>query len=88
MEKWDVTLASLLRERDNRPAPSISMGKVIAGLPELSVSVGSEIILDSDQLIVGNRLYKLPEPLVPGDDVILIPDPGGQIYYVIDKVGE
>ncbi|MNP74801.1 hypothetical protein D3C76_1717380 [compost metagenome] len=54
----------------------------------MTVSIGEEILLDADQLVIANRLYYLPEPLASGDEVILIPGPGGQIYYAIDKVGE
>lgn len=88
MDKWDVQLAGLLKDRDNRPAPGAVIGKVVSGLPDLAVSIGDEILLDADQLVIANRLYYLPEPLAPGDEVILFPGPGGQVYYAIDKVGE
>lgn len=88
MDKWDVQLARLLKDRDNRPAPSAVIGKAVSGLPDLAVSIGDEILLDADQLVISNRLYHLPNPLAPGDEVILIPGPGEQIYYAIDKVGE
>jgi hypothetical protein len=113
MEQWDTGLAKMFKERENKKVEGIVIGKVITGMPELSISIGSDIILDSDQLIVSNRLYHMlkheihiditivqgvevkdtyyvpvPVPLVVGDLVILIPQTDGQVYFVIDKVGE
>jgi hypothetical protein len=88
LDKWDVQLAGLLKDRENRPMPSTVIGMVVSGLPSITVSIGEEILLDADQIVVANRLYHLPVPLASGDSVILVPGAGGQIYYAIDKVGE
>lgn len=88
MDKWDVTLAQLFKDRNNPKAQGISLGKVISGLPSLSVSLGDEIILDTEDLVIANRLYHLPTVLTAGDYVILVPAPNGQTYYALDKAGE
>lgn len=98
MEKWEVGLAHLFKERNNPKQTGITIGKVISGLPDLTVSLNDEIILDTDQLVIANRLYHMHRhdeanstinlPLVSGDKVILVPATSEQIYYVIDKVGE
>lgn len=85
MESWELTLGKMLKDRDNKPAIEAASAKVISPLPNLSVSLGDEIILDEDSLIVANRIYQLD--LKPGQEVILLPTAGGQIFYLIDKVG-
>ena len=100
MEKWDIALAKMFKERNNHKPIGVVIGKVVSGLPNLSVAIGDEIILDTDQLIIANRLYNMhkhaddenhtpvPITLSVGDQVILMPTPNEQIYAVIDKVGE
>ena len=85
MDKWDIEIARLLKERDNRPQMGVVIGKVIRGLPDLSVSIGDEIILD-EELKIANRLYSIT--LLAGDELILMPSSDGQTFYVMDKVGE
>lgn len=100
MENWSVQFAKMLKERNNLSPVGIVIGKVIKGLPRLSISIGEDIILDHEQLIVANRLYHMHKhaddqyhspisiPLSVGDRVILIPTINQQIYAVVDKVGE
>lgn len=88
MDKWDVKLANMFKSRNNPNMPGITLGKVISAMPALSVSIGDEIILDAEDLVIANWLYHIPVPLTPGDYVILIPAPHGQTYYAIDKAGE
>lgn len=100
MEQWEVSFAKMFKERNNPKPIGVVIGKIINGLPNLSVAIGDEIILDSDQLIITNRLYNMhihandqyhtpiPITLSEGDQVILMPTPNQQIYVVIDKVGE
>ena len=85
MDKWDVELARLLKERNNRPNMGVVIGKVIRELPDLLVSIGDEIILD-EELLIANRIYSLA--LLAGDQLILMPSSDGQTFYVMDKVGE
>lgn len=59
MEKWDTGLAKMFKERDNKAQIGMLVGEVITTLPDLSVSIDEEIILDMDQLIVANRLYTM-----------------------------
>jgi len=85
LDKWDVELARLLKERNNRPNMGVVIGKVIRELPDLLVSIGDEIILD-EELLIANRIYSLA--LLAGDQLILMPSSDGQTFYVMDKVGE
>jgi len=88
MDKWDVKLAQMFKSRNNPKIPGTTLGKVISGMPALSVALGDEIILDAEDLVIANRLYHLPSPLNPGDYVILVPASNGQTYFAIDKAGE
>jgi hypothetical protein len=100
MEQWSIQLAKLFKERNNPSPIGVVIGKVISGLPNLSVAIGDEILLDADQLIIANRLYHMhyhdddeyhtpiPISLSVGDLVILLPTANQQMYAVIDKVGE
>nr|WP_306220689.1 DUF2577 family protein [Cohnella sp. WQ 127256] len=95
-----MRLTKLFKERNNPPPVGAIIGEVISGFPNLSVSLGDEIILDDDQLIIGNYLYRMhyhlddlhhtpvPITLSSGDQVIMVPTANKQVYFVIDKVGE
>ncbi|MBO7747347.1 DUF2577 family protein [Paenibacillus sp. MWE-103] len=85
MKPWAVGVARLLKERDNKPPSGVALATVISPLPEMSLSLTDDIILDTADLIVASRLYELE--LQAGDVVIVLPSEGGQIYYVMDKVG-
>ncbi|MEC0370891.1 hypothetical protein [Paenibacillus chibensis] len=86
MESWEVQLATIFnRKAGEDPAAEAVSAKVISPLPNISLSLGDEIILDEENLIVANRIYEIP--LQPGDEVILLPTAGGQIFYLMDKVG-
>ena len=85
MEAWEISLARMFKERDNKPQEGAATGKIIKVSP-LSVSLGDEIILDNEDLVLSSRIYDLY--LKVGDLLILIPTANGQKYYVIDKVGK
>ena len=85
MEDWEVKAALLLKERDNKPQESTSTGLVVNPSP-LMISLGDEIILDEEDLIISNRVYEMV--LKINDQVILLPAANGQQYYAIDKVGK
>ncbi|KQX69224.1 DUF2577 family protein [Paenibacillus sp. Root444D2] len=100
MEKWDVGFAKMLKDKKSNGSFGVTTGKIISALPDIVVQVGDEILLDSSDLIIANRLYymhthdddeyhtPIPITLITGDMVILIPSSNGQTYYLIDKVGE
>lgn len=100
MEKWDVGFAQRFKERENKAFVGMVVGEVITGLPNLSVSIGKDIILDIDQLVIANRIYYMHYhlddashtpvdiTLAPGDKVLLMPTSSEQSYYLIDRVGE
>ncbi|MFD2671808.1 DUF2577 family protein [Marinicrinis sediminis] len=100
MDKWSTVFGKMLIERNNPNPAGIIIGKVINGLPNLVVSIGDEILLDMDDLIVPNYLfhkhthsndeYHTPITITinAGDQIILIPTPNQQKYAVLDKVGE
>lgn len=87
MESWEVQFATFFNNRKSGAdaAAEAASAKVISPLPNISLSLGDEIILDDENLIVANRIYEIP--LQPGDEVILLPSAGGQIFYLMDKVG-
>lgn len=90
-----VELAKLFKERDNPNLLGIDVGKVVCVNP-LKISLGDRIVLDSDFLIVSEDAYYKYElinsslvrncKLNMGDEVILIPTPNQQTYFVIDRV--
>jgi len=85
LRSWEYQLARLFKDRDNKPESEELKAKIISPLPNISISLGDEIILDEKDLIVANRIYQMD--LHPGDEVIVLPAGSGQTYYLIDKVG-
>ena len=86
METWEVRFAKKLKGLENPNPTGITIGKVVQPLPQMKVSVGEEIVLDIDDLVISNRIYQLS--LSAGDQVILLPTTSEQQYFVLDKVGE
>lgn len=84
MEKWEVEAALMFKGKGKGSQVSVSTGKVIRSNP-LTISLGDEIILDAEDLVVSNRIALMV--LQPNDQLILISNSSGQIYYAIDKVG-
>jgi len=85
MRPWAVQLAQLFKERNNTAPADAAIATIISPLPDITVSLLDEILLDQDDLIIASRLYELD--LQSGDQVILIPAANGQRYYMMDKVG-
>lgn len=86
MEEWCVQLAKMFKDRDNKTPEEVTIAKVIDVMPNIKLSLGEDILLDSQDLIIASRIYELI--LHVGDGVILIPTVSGQIYYLMDKVGQ
>lgn len=85
MEAWEISFAKMFKARDNKPQEGAATGKIITVSP-LSLSLGDEIILDNEDLVISSRVHELY--LKVGDSLMLIPTANGQKYYVIDKVGK
>lgn len=81
MEKDGLTrLAMMLKERDPKTPPSITTGFVVSPPPDPRIRLNDIIVLENENLVFTSRTdYEA------GDEVILIPVPDGQLYYVIDK---
>ncbi|GIP17759.1 hypothetical protein J40TS1_34010 [Paenibacillus montaniterrae] len=101
MEAWELEMVKMFNDSKNKPiAAGFIVGKVIKPLPNITVAVGDDILLDKEDLFIANQLYfkhthqaneyhtPVPKPLAIGDEVILIPDSSGQKYALIDKAGE
>lgn len=86
MNDWAVQMAKMFKERENKTPEEITVAKVIDPMPNIKLSLGDDILLDLEDLIIASRIYELI--LHVGDDVILIPSASGQLYYLMDKVGE
>lgn len=86
MDDWKTQLTKLFKERENVSPSEIAVAKVISIMPNIKLSLSDDIILDADDLVIASRIYEID--LQTGDSVILVPNASGQIYYLIDKVGE
>lgn len=85
MNNNEARLAKFFKERDNKTPEEIAVAKVVTIMPNIKLSLGSDIILDVEDLVISSRIYELI--LHVGDDVIVTPSASGQLYYLIDKVG-
>lgn len=85
MESWEYEMKKLFQRDKTPPAGGFFIGTVITGLPYITLSLGDEIILDSEQIIVANTLYS--KNITTGNQIILIPSSDNQSYVAIDKVG-
>ncbi|ULO09675.1 hypothetical protein H1230_13395 [Paenibacillus sp. 19GGS1-52] len=85
MNDNEVRFTKYFKDRDNKTPEEIAVAKVITIMPNIKLSLGLDIILDADDLVIASRIYDLI--LHIGDDVIVTPSASGQLYYLIDKVG-
>lgn len=85
MNQWEVDLAKLFKERENPAPDGITKAIVISPLPNLRLSIGEDIILEGELLVVSTNIHRL-NPKV-GSAVIVMPTSNGQTYYVLDGVG-
>ncbi|MNB98369.1 hypothetical protein D3C75_456180 [compost metagenome] len=86
MNDWKTQLTKLFKDRENITPSELAVAKVINIMPDIKLSLSDDIILDNDDLIIASRMYEII--LHDGDNVIVMPTASGQIYYLIDKVGE
>ncbi|NGM81282.1 hypothetical protein G5B47_02520 [Paenibacillus sp. 7124] len=86
MDDWKTQLTKLFKERENVALTEIAVAKVIDIMPDIKLSLSDDIILDVDDLVIASRMYEIE--LQAGDSVIVMPTASGQIYYLLDKVGE
>ncbi|MWC26627.1 hypothetical protein [Paenibacillus sp. MMS18-CY102] len=85
MKNWAVEVAKMFKERNNPAASGATVATVLSPLPAISLSLTDEIVLDAEDVILSSRIGELS--LAAGDLVIVLPSEGGQIYFVLDKVG-
>jgi len=94
-------LAMLFKERDNKPAISFVMGTVKSIVPMVIEPEGINFSLDSDDLIIAERLTEYDEEVMMNgqiimtihhyglkqyDRVVMLPSADGQRYFVMDRV--
>lgn len=85
MQDWEVQLARMFKARDPKKPDGITKGIVVSPLPNLRVSIGSEIILDTEQLVISTTIHGLNPK--SGTEIILMPTANGQKYFALDGVG-
>ena len=89
---WITEFAKMLKDRENKPSPSITTGKVIQPLPEVKIQLNEHIVLDTNNLIIFEHVYlhyAYSDPLHylnVGDEVGLLPTQDEQTYFLLDKV--
>ncbi|QMV43747.1 DUF2577 family protein [Cohnella cholangitidis] len=95
-----IQLAMMLKDRDNKEGVGIGIGVVVDPLPDIKVKFGEHIVLQREDIVVAAGLtqdgagvveiagveYPVKREIVAGDQVILIPTPDNQQWYLIDKV--
>lgn len=77
-------LAKIINERNNPKKIGLQIGRVITTFPNIKVSMGEKVILDKDNLIVSDTIYK--KQLYNEDEVVLIPTEDEQSFLLVDKV--
>jgi hypothetical protein len=88
MDKYDIGLMKLFRERDNRDPNEARIGKVISTGPiKVSLFGGAVIFTENDE----NAILYVCEGLKNkninnGDNVLCIPLSRGQSYVAVDRV--
>ena len=89
---WITEFAKMFKDRENKPSPSITTGKVIQPLPEVKIQLNEHIVLDKNNLIIFEHVYShyaYSDPLHylnVGDEVCLLPTHDEQTYFLLDKV--
>ena len=84
-------LAKMFKDRDNVHYLGPQIGKVINPLPAIKVSLGNQIILEKDNLLIAGHVYQHYHYIDPdrylnaGDEVILIPTTDQQKYYLMNR---
>lgn len=80
---WDVGLAKMLKERDNKNSIGPCTGKVV-GINPLKISIlDGQIILQQYQLIRCAHVVSL----IINDEVLVIPAENEQVFFIVGKVG-
>ena len=81
---WDVGIAKMLKERDNRGRIGPCVGKVI------SVSPLQVTILNENTTLQGNIMYIADNltNLKITDEVLVIPSESEQVFFITNKVNK
>ncbi|WP_340004265.1 hypothetical protein MHH52_20695 [Paenibacillus sp. FSL K6-0276] len=54
-----MQFAKLFKDRDNKTPEEIAVAKVINIMPNIKLSLGTDIIFDADNLVNSSRIYEL-----------------------------
>lgn len=80
---WDVGLAKLFKDRDNKSKIGPCVGTIAETNP-LKVSIlGGQIILQESNLIKCNHV----NDLIKNDDVLIIPAEDERVFFIAGRVG-
>lgn len=88
MNSGIVELAKMLKERDNKPFIGIGIGRVVSPWPDIKIQFGEHIVLLPEDLVFAARLADESTGAVTleaSDEVMLIPTPDNEQWFVIDK---
>lgn len=86
---WDIELAKMFKERDNKTPIGAIVGKIVNPLPNLRVAIfDGQFLLDKEQLYICSKIdnIEFEGSEIIGIEVLLIPKSNEQEFYVIDKV--
>lgn len=82
---YDIELARMLKERNNKKSIGAIVGKVVNANPiKISVFDG-QILLDKEQTYFCSRILE-NNTLKIDDEVMLVATENGQKFFAIDKV--
>lgn len=79
---WDVELAKLFKERDNKTPIGAVIGDVISNEPFKISILGNKVILDNSN----SYICKSALGIEIGDKVLCLPTEDGQTFFIVDKV--
>lgn len=78
---WDVGIAKMLKERNNKERIGPCVGKVTSATPLKVNILNGEIVLQAEQLYITDNLI-----LKTNDEVLVIPAESGQVFFITNKV--
>lgn len=86
---WDIELAKMFKERDNKSSIGAITGYIVSPLPSLKISIfDGSILLENEDLYICGKVDNIEFESIEiiGTEVLLIPTSSEQRFYVIDKV--
>lgn len=89
---WDVGMAKLFKDRNNKDAIGNVIGKVVSEKPLKIAILNGLVLLDKEQLYKSEHIHThyyddiKKIDLFINDEVLLIPTSNEQSFYIIDKI--